>query len=522
MIHQNSSMLWSHLLSEVQVLDRSGPDPSISDIVYDSRNATPGSVFVAMHGGTTDGNQYLEKAIKQGAVAIVTDSSVAWEQIRSRHPGIAVASVSHGRRALAEISAGFFGHPEKNLYLSGVTGTNGKTTTTWLLDSMLRAAGRSSVLAGTIETHVGEQVRSSPHTTPESRDLFELFAEGAAAGATEAVMEVSSHALDQERVWSLHWDVAVFTNLTRDHLDYHGDMESYFQAKAKLFTGQGAAPPRVAVIHVGDPYGERLVKLARSAGSEVSTFGLDAGDFHAGGLEFGRQGTRFRMTTTAGESELHTRLAGTANVLNLLAASAAAMARGLSLEEIVRGVKSARQVPGRFETVDCGQPFTVIVDYAHTDDALRNVVQLARQWASARGGRVMMVFGCGGDRDRGKRPRMGRAAGEGSDFVVVTSDNPRSEDPGTILSEILPGVEASGAAFVVEPDRMLAIRIAMAEAREDDVVVIAGKGHEKVQILRDRTIPFDDVAVARQAILDLQKAATGGQQNVQTRRPECN
>ena len=315
-------------------------------------------------------------------------------------------------------------------------------------------------------------------------------------------MEVSSHALDQGRVWGLHWDTAVFTNLTQDHLDYHGDMESYFLAKAKMFTGEGAvAPPRVAVVHNADDYGPRMLALARNAGSEIFEYGLRRGDFRAEGVQLAANGSRFRMIMPTGEAEMETHLAGPVNVLNLLAAATAATARGLTLEEIVRGVEDISYVPGRFQTVDCGQPFTVAIDYAHTDDALCNVTGLARQLAAPRNGRVIILFGCGGDRDRGKRPRMGLAAGRGSDFVVVTSDNPRTEDPQSIMEEVLPGVEASGARFAVELDRSRAIQLAIAEARENDVVVIAGKGHEKVQILRDRTVPFDDVEQARAAIL---------------------
>ena len=498
---KNVVMNFTDLLHQVAIVERAGPDPVVRDVVYDSRHVAPGAVFVAMHGGTTDGNRYVENAIQQGAVAIVTDSRTTWTQLRAMHSDCAVARVEHGRRALAGVSANFFGHPEKKLHLSGVTGTNGKTTTTYLLESMLRSAGRACVLVGTIEYHVAREIRPSPHTTPESRDLFQLFAEGVAAGATEAVMEVSSHALDQGRVWGLHWDTAVFTNLTQDHLDYHGDMESYFMAKAKMFTGAGAPPPRVAVIHTADAYGQRLSGLAKQAGCDVVKYCMDSGDFRAEDVRLAANATRFRMMTPTGALELQTHLAGPVNVLNLLAASAAAMARGLTLEEIARGVENIAHVPGRFQTVDCGQPFTVAIDYAHTDDALRNVTRLARLLAAPRHGRVITVFGCGGDRDRGKRPRMGRAAGEGSDFVVVTSDNPRSEDPGSILAEILPGVEESGVKFAVEVDRARAIQLAIAEARENDVVVIAGKGHEKVQVLRDRTIPFDDAEEARHALI---------------------
>lgn len=494
-------MNFSDLLRDVEVAERSGADPPVKGLVYDSRQAAPGSLFVAMLGGTTDGNRYLENALQHGAVAVVTDSHAAWKKLRASHPDLALARVEHGRRALAGLSANFFGRPDGKLQLTGVTGTNGKTTTTYLLESMLRSAGRACVLVGTIEYHVGQQVRPSPHTTPESRDLFELFAEGVAAGATEAVMEVSSHALDQGRVWGLHWDTAVFTNLTQDHLDYHGDMESYFQAKAKMFLGQGAGAPRVAAIHAAEDYGSRVLALAKGAGSEVVEYGMERGDFRAEDVQLAASGTRFRMATPTGTVAINTHLAGPVNVLNLLAAAAAAAARGLSLQEIVRGVESIAHVPGRFQTVDCGQPFTVAIDYAHTEDALRNVTRLARQLAAARNGRVIAVFGCGGDRDRGKRPRMGLAAGQGSDFVVVTSDNPRTERPRAIVDEILPGIESSGVKFDVELDRASAIRRAIAEARENDVVVIAGKGHEKVQILGDRTVPFDDAEKARDAIL---------------------
>lgn len=499
---KNPSIDFAGLLQEVEILERTASNPQVSDVVYDSRRVAAGAMFVAMQGGTTDGNRYVENALQQGAAAIVTDSGSTWDQLRATHPELALAKVENGRHTLAAISANFFAHPEGKLYLSGVTGTNGKTTTTYLLESMLRSSGRICILAGTIEYHVAGEIRPSLHTTPESRDIFQLLTEGVAAGATEAVMEVSSHALDQGRVWGLHWDTAVFTNLTQDHLDYHGDMESYFQAKAKMFSGVGTVPPRVAVIHVADSYGQRMILQARAAGCNIVTYGLDAGDFCVTNIQLAAQETRFRMMTPAGDMDVHTHLAGPVNVLNLLAASAAAMARGLTLEEIARGVESIDHVPGRFQTVDCGQPFTVAIDYAHTDDALRNVTRLARLLAGPRRGRVITVFGCGGDRDRSKRPKMGRAAGEGSDFVVATSDNPRSENQAAILEEILPGLKASNVRFAVELDRTGAIRLAIAEARENDVVIIAGKGHEKVQILGDRTIPFDDAEVARQALLE--------------------
>jgi UDP-N-acetylmuramoyl-L-alanyl-D-glutamate--2,6-diaminopimelate ligase len=307
-------------------------------------------------------------------------------------------------------------------------------------------------------------------------------------------MEMSSHALEQERVWGLAVDVAIFTNLTQDHLDYHGTMESYFAAKARLFEGVGAPSPRVAVLNADDPYSERLV----SGRSQVLLYGMEhRGEFCAESVRMVAGETRFRMATPAGLVEMQSPLTGRVNVYNLLAASAAAWARGLTLDEIVAGAAAGAQVPGRFEVVPSGKSgVTVVVDYAHTEDALRNLISLARELAKERGGRVITLFGCGGDRDRTKRPRMGRAAGEGSDLVILTSDNPRSEDPRAIIEEALSGVTATGTICIVEEDRSSAIEIAIRSARTGDIVLLAGKGHEKVQILRDGTVPFDDAAIA--------------------------
>jgi UDP-N-acetylmuramoyl-L-alanyl-D-glutamate--2,6-diaminopimelate ligase len=475
----------------------------IAGVEYDSRRVRRGDVFVAMRGEATDGNLYLDKAIAQGAVAVVTDSPEAYERLRCEHGGVAAALVEHGRRILAEVSATVMGHPERKLALSAVTGTNGKTTTAFLLESLLWSVGRTCVLIGTIETHVGNDVRESSHTTPESRDVLGIFAEGVRVGATEAVMEMSSHALEQERVWGLPVDVAMFTNLTQDHLDYHGTMAKYFAAKARLFAGVGAAPPRVAVINMDDAAGRRLVLGPN--GSQVVTYGLEGkGDFRAEQIRMRAGETRFDMATPAGLVEMVSPLTGRVNVYNLLAASAAAWARGLTLEQIVAGAKGTRQVAGRFEVVmPSVNDVTVVVDYAHTDDALRNLIALARELAKARSGRVITLFGCGGDRDRTKRPKMGRAAGEGSDLVVLTSDNPRSEEPMVIIDEALTGVRETGTDCVVEEDRAGAIAIAIRAAQAGDIVLLAGKGHEKVQILKDGTVPFDDVAVAAAVLKEL-------------------
>lgn len=493
----------SELISGIEYLRRTGPDPEITAIEYDSRRVNSGSLFVAMRGGTSDGNRFIHSAAQQGAAALVTDSGEAFQAAECEYPKLAVIQVTHGRRALATLSASFFGHPEKHLAISGVTGTNGKTTTAFLLDAMLNRQQRKTVLVGTIEYHLAGQVLPSPHTTPESRDLFALFADGLRAGATEAVMEVSSHALDQGRTWGLPFDVAIFTNLTRDHLDFHGSMESYFATKRSLFDGRSNPPPRVAVANFDDPRGLEIAEAARGAGAEIRSYGLIAGDFRAEDVIMTPAGMRFRMITPGGDVEISTRLTGRVNVYNFLAAAAAAMARGLDLQQIASIASSLPQVPGRFQTVDAGQPFTVVVDYAHTDDALRNLTAVAHGFVTQSGGRVITLFGCGGDRDRTKRPLMGQAAGEGSDFVVVTSDNPRTEDPLAIINEVLPGLRQTGTSYVAEPLRETAIRIAIEAATAGDIVLLAGKGHEKTQTLREGTIPFDDVLVARKVLAEL-------------------
>jgi UDP-N-acetylmuramoyl-L-alanyl-D-glutamate--2,6-diaminopimelate ligase len=490
------------LLHGVPYLRRNGADVPIGGVEYDSRRAAPGSLFVAMEGGTTDGNRYIASAVSQGAVAVVTDSAAAFDATARDFPQIALIEVAHGRRALAGLSANFFGNPESKLALSGVTGTNGKTTTAFLLDAMLNHVNRKTVLVGTIEYHVASEVRPSPHTTPESRDLLELFAEGVSRGATEAVMEVSSHALAQCRVWGLPYDIAIFTNLTRDHLDFHGTMEKYFAAKRSLFDGGNGAAPRLAVVNSDDVFGLEIAEAAHDAGVKICGYGLGPAAFRAEEIRMFASGMSFAMMTPHGSRRIETRLTGKVNVYNLLAAAAAAMGRGLTLDEVATGAAALDHVPGRFQTVDAGQPFTVVVDYAHTDDALKNLTAVAREFVAAKGGRVITLFGCGGDRDRSKRPLMGRVASEGSDFVVLTSDNPRSEDPMKIIEEAMAGWDSTKTAAMFEPDRASAIRIAIGEAKAGDIVLLAGKGHERVQVLSDRTIAFDDAEVARRVLAD--------------------
>jgi len=497
-------MIWPDLISEVASVGSAGSShATISGVEYDSRRVRPGSVFVAMKGGSTDGNRYVDKAIAAGAFGIITDSAQKFDHLTVYQPELPVLHVEHGRRALAQASAAFFGHPERLLAATGITGTNGKTTTAFLTESLLNSAARLSILVGTIEYHVAGETRPSIHTTPESRDLFELMAEGVARGAEELVAEVSSHALDQGRMIGIPFDVAIFTNLTRDHLDYHQTMDNYSAAKRLLFDGTVYPHPRVAVINTHDPRAEELAAAAHAAGAEIRTYGIDRGEWRAASHVLTPSGATIQLETPAGSACVSSRLAGEVNILNLLAAFTAAHARGVSFSHLAAAVPTLRPVPGRFQPVDAGQPFTVIVDYAHTDDALRNLTALARQMTAASGARVITLFGCGGDRDRTKRPKMGRAAGEGSDFVVATSDNPRSEDPAAILAEIEPALKSTGIAYTVEVDRASAIRLAIEAAKRGDVVLLAGKGHEKEQILADGTVPFDDAAAALSILAEL-------------------
>ncbi|MGE5109413.1 MAG: UDP-N-acetylmuramoyl-L-alanyl-D-glutamate--2,6-diaminopimelate ligase [Acidobacteriaceae bacterium] len=487
-------MTFQRLLEGAEVLAQQG-DPGITGVDYDSRRVEPGFAFVAMRGESTDGNRFIDKAVAAGAVAIVSDS--ATEPARA---GVAWAKVEHGRRALARLSANFYGRPAEKLQITGITGTNGKTTTTFIVESILRAAGRKNALVGTVEYHLPNETLAAPHTTPESLELNQMFAQALADGATEAVIEVSSHALAQQRVFAIPFDVAIFSNLTRDHLDYHKTMDDYFASKRILFEGCGTEPPRVTVSNCDDEYGRKLMEFSKKHSSDVFTYGLERGDFHTQRLDIGTGGNRFDLVTPTGTLPLFSPMRGRVNVYNVLAASAAAYARGCSLDEISRGVIALDRVPGRFESVDEGQPFSVVVDYAHTDDALKNLTSLAREFVAKAGGQVITVFGCGGDRDRAKRPLMGEAAGNGSNFVVLTSDNPRSEDPLAIMNDALLGLQRTRTPYVLEPDRRKAIAKALGEAKAGDIVLIAGKGHEKTQTTREGVFPFDDFSVAKEEL----------------------
>ena len=462
---------------------------AVTGLAYDSRRVAQGTLFFAFPGSKADGRQFAADAVAKGAVAIVSESP-APPEFAGRW-----IQVEHGRHALATAAREFFGRPDEKLGLTGITGTNGKTTTAYLTDSVLRAANAVTAMIGTIEYHLAGRVLKAVNTTPESLDLMQLFAELLRQRGTHATMEVSSHALALGRVYGIDFHTVVFTNLTRDHLDFHGDMESYFAAKQMLFAGAGGKPPRYAVLNADDDFARRIKTQPET---EVIWYGMgpDA-DLRPRHIASGVNGLRFEVQFRKQRFSIESPLIGKINVYNILAAAATGLSYHLAPEVVARGIAKLPAVPGRFERVDEGQPFTVVVDYAHTDDALRNVIAVARGLNPKR---VITLFGCGGDRDRTKRPLMGQAAAEASDFVVLTSDNPRSEDPLTIMNDALVGIRRTDTPHVVEPDREAAIRRALKEAREGDIVILAGKGHETYQVLKDKTIDFDDRLVAREVL----------------------
>jgi UDP-N-acetylmuramoyl-L-alanyl-D-glutamate--2,6-diaminopimelate ligase len=470
----------------------SGGD-AITAIAYDSRRVTPGSVFVALKGLKADANTFVDQAVSRGARAVVSESpgpegvSVPWIVVRD------------ARLALALLADRFFDHPSRRMPVVGVTGTNGKTTTSYLLASILDAAGLRAGMLGTVAYRIGGEDREAARTTPEAPDVQQLLHEMLAHGSQSAVMEVSSHALSLKRVDGIRFAAGVFTNLTRDHLDFHADMEAYFTAKRRLFEMLPASAP--GVINLDDPRGASLVEIS----SNPVTYAIAAkADVTPGPIDMTLGGLRFDVATPKGVVHVQSKLVGRPNVYNILAATATAIALDVAIDAIQRGIAKLPGVPGRFEVVSSEKDdVTVVVDYAHTDDALRNLLETARPLTTHR---LVTVFGCGGDRDRSKRPLMGMVAARLSDVVVITSDNPRSEDPKRIIEEIERGIpagtQASTRAPVVESvvDRAAAIERAIAIASAGDVVLIAGKGHEKYQQVGDRVLPFDDGEAAKTAL----------------------
>jgi UDP-N-acetylmuramoyl-L-alanyl-D-glutamate--2,6-diaminopimelate ligase len=468
------------------------PGTKITGLSFDSHTVGRGDLFFCVPGTMVDGHEFAGEAVAAGAAALCVQ--------RPTTAGVPEVVVADVRRAMGRIAAAFYGHPADHLLLLGVTGTNGKTTTAFLLEAILTAAGYTPGLIGTICTRFAGRSMPGVRTTPESVDLQSLFAEMRASDVNAVAMEVTSHALVLHRVEGIRFNAAAFTNLSQDHLDFHPSMEDYFAAKLSLFD-----PTHIqrGAVNADDAFGQRIID---ETSVETITFGLapDA-DVRATDIELGPHGTRFVLECSGGPAKIETFLAGAFNLSNCLAAAATALQADIPVDAIEAGIASVRAVPGRFESIDEGQPFAVVVDYAHTPDSLENVLSAARDLAAGDRGRVIAVIGCGGDRDRAKRPLMGAVAAEMSDYVVVTSDNPRSEDPMAIIADILPGVESRRpeGPDAVLVDRSEAISHALGLAGIGDVVVVAGKGHETGQQFREHTIPFDDRVVARSVLNDL-------------------
>lgn len=484
-----SGMNLRDLFAGVDTVNWAGHDSDkISSVCCDSRRVIPGALFFALHGAKDDGHRFVSDAVHRGAVAIASSQPHPPENVPAN---VAWIQVADPRKALALVSANFYAHPAKALQLVGITGTNGKTTTAFLVDSILRAAGHKAGLFGTVLYKTPRGEYPAPNTTPESVDLQRLLAEIRDAGGTAATLEISSHSLALDRVWGCPFAVAVFTNLTRDHLDYHKTLDDYFAAKRRLFDGTGAGAPRISALNTDDPRGRELLDSARAAGRRTLSYGLENGaQVTTKKFALSFIGLSFTAQTPSGNIEIHSPFVARINVYNILAAIAAALALEIPPDKIAVGISALHRVPGRFERVDLGQPFLVIIDYAHTHDAFQTLIETTRELNP--GGRVITLFGCGGGKDRTKRPLMGEVAGSLSDLVVLTSDNPRTEDPIRIMNDVIVGLQKANANFIIEQDRETAIEHAIDSAKTGDVILLCGKGHENYQILADRTLEFNE------------------------------
>ncbi|ACL69660.1 UDP-N-acetylmuramoyl-L-alanyl-D-glutamate--2,6-diaminopimelate ligase [Halothermothrix orenii] len=486
----------SELIKDITPVETRGDlDKEIDNIVYDSRQVTDNSLFICIEGFNTDGHKYIDKAIKKGAVAVVIEKDL---EVYSED--ITYIRVNDSRETMGYLASTFYNYPLKNLSLIGVTGTNGKTTTTYLIKAILEEAGFNTGLVGTIKNIIGDETLPATRTTPESLDLYRLFARMVDSGVTHAVMEVSSHALDLKRVEGMEFKIGVFTNISQDHLDYHKSLDEYLKAKSRLF--RQLEPGGWAVVNIDDSHSDKIIK---STTGNIITYGIE-GDCDLKANEINLSPTGVSYHVSGKESfKIDLNLTGLFNVYNSLAAISCGHVLGINGETIKAGIEKVQGVAGRFELVNEGQDFAVVVDYAHTPDGMENVLETAREFVK---GNIIVVFGCGGDRDKGKRPLMGKIATQLGDYCIITSDNPRSEDPMEIIKDIEKGIQEeviSDTPYVKEPDRRKAIFSAINSARKDDMVIIFGKGHETYQIFKDKTIPFDDREVAREALKNRKK-----------------
>jgi UDP-N-acetylmuramoyl-L-alanyl-D-glutamate--2,6-diaminopimelate ligase len=471
-------------------------DKTINKVAYDSRKVNSSSLFVAIPGETWDGSAFIKDAIAQGASAFITQSSIdSLGNLSLGSNNVTALCVEDSRKALSTVSANFYKRPSERIALTGVTGTNGKTTTAYILESLFRSEGVQTGVIGTINYHYGDKKFPAPVTTPESLDLSQMLDEMIEEKIEKCFLEVSSHALQQCRVRDMHFKTGIFTNLSRDHLDFHGDMKHYKNAKKKLFLDNQVQHP---ILNIDDDAGREFAGEFKSG---AFTTGIDSNaDFKAENIELTKSGCQFNLKTPFGTSEICSNLLGRHNIYNLLSAAAAAMAQNLSLEKVQEGFRNIRPIPGRFERIESNHEFSVLVDYAHTDNALSNAISTAKSFTE---GKLIVVFGCGGDRDKGKRKAMGNAVMSKADFSIVTSDNPRTEDPERIINDILQGVPSSvqeGKHYAAIINRKDAIEHAVQIAEKNDLVLIAGKGHEDYQILATQTIHFDDREISRSAL----------------------
>lgn len=455
----------------------------INNIQYDSRKVTQGSLFICIEGYKADGHRYIREAVNRGAAALVIQKDVVMPE------GMPVIRHDNPRMVLAELSARFYSYPSRKLKLIGVTGTKGKTTTTFMIKSILEQAGHKVGLIGTIANYIGDKVVEAERTTPESLELQQIFVDMLSQGVDTVVMEVSSHSLELSRVHACEFDVGIFTNLTQDHLDFHLNFENYFNAKTKLFD-----LCKVGKANTDDEYGRILLEIKKCP---MKSFGIDSmADIKARDIDIKPGGTSFNLQIQSGDIDIRVPIPGKFSVYNSLAAISACLEFNVSSNDIIKGLEGLK-VPGRAETVETNGDFTVMVDYAHSPDSLKNILETVKAYAD---GRIVAIFGCGGDRDRIKRPIMGRIAGELADFSIITSDNPRTEDPEAIVSEVEEGIKRTKGEYIVITDRHKAIEYAIRNARQKDIILIAGKGHETYQIFKDKTVYFDDREVAREIL----------------------